>query len=57
MQNVKWREENNIDNILEEDWSDFDKDYRISVEGCDKSSRPVISTNVNTIYKYVLCNN
>lgn len=40
---IKWREENDIDNILDEDFSDFDNEYRSYLEGCDKDGRPVIS--------------
>ncbi|OXA47457.1 Patellin-2 [Folsomia candida] len=43
LKNVQWREDNDIDHILQEDWSDFDREYRVFVEGCDKSGRPVFS--------------
>jgi len=40
---LKWREENRMDTILLEDWSDLDKVLNTDVEGCDKEGRPVIS--------------
>ncbi|XP_021959846.2 SEC14-like protein 2 [Folsomia candida] len=46
LKDVQWREDNDIDHILQEDWSDFDREYRVLVEGCDKSGRPVLSLPV-----------
>lgn len=40
LKTVKWRADNKMDTILEEDWSDFQSaEYRVSVEGC-KDGRP-----------------
>ncbi|XP_021965857.1 SEC14-like protein 2 [Folsomia candida] len=41
--NFNWRDENKIDSIFEDDWTQFNKDYRISVEGCDAEGKPVLS--------------
>ncbi|XP_021965856.1 protein real-time [Folsomia candida] len=41
--NFIWRDENKIDSILDEDWTEFNKDYRVNVEGCDMEGKPVIS--------------
>ncbi|XP_035712244.1 SEC14-like protein 2 [Folsomia candida] len=46
LKDVQWREDNDIDHILQEDWSDFDREYRVLIEGCDKTGRPVISIPV-----------
>ncbi|XP_035714057.1 uncharacterized protein LOC118438251 [Folsomia candida] len=35
-----------MDNILEEDWSDFDSEFRANIEGCDKLGRPVLSVTI-----------
>ncbi|OXA49147.1 Phosphatidylinositol/phosphatidylcholine transfer protein SFH4 [Folsomia candida] len=43
MENLKWRRANNMDNILKENWSDFDQDFRSEFLGCDKEGSPVIS--------------
>jgi len=43
LQNLEWRKENNMDDILNEDFSDFQGEYRYSIEGCDKEGRPVVS--------------
>lgn len=40
IQNLKWRKDNNIDNILLEDFSDLDADLRGFMEGCDKEGHP-----------------
>lgn len=50
-QNINWRKENKIDTILTEDWSDFERDFRADIQGCDLEGRPVISVPVwVTIY-------
>ncbi|XP_021962022.1 SEC14-like protein 2 isoform X2 [Folsomia candida] len=46
LEDIQWREENDIDNILHEDWSDFDREFRVNVEGCDKTGRPILSIPV-----------
>ncbi|XP_035711070.1 uncharacterized protein LOC110854679 isoform X2 [Folsomia candida] len=43
IKNLKWRRANNMDNILKENWSDFDQDFRSEFLGCDKEGSPVIS--------------
>jgi hypothetical protein len=41
MQDLKWRKENKIDNILEEDWSDFEEQYKYSLfDAKDKEGKP-----------------
>ncbi|OXA39683.1 Patellin-4 [Folsomia candida] len=40
--NFIWRDENKIDSILDEDWTEFNKDYRVNVEGCDMEGKPGI---------------
>ncbi|XP_035711377.1 phosphatidylinositol/phosphatidylcholine transfer protein SFH12-like isoform X1 [Folsomia candida] len=42
-EHIRWRSENQIDSILSEDWDDFDREYRIYIEGCDKDGKPVIT--------------
>jgi hypothetical protein len=37
---IRWREENNIDTILEKDFTDLDEEYRGYIEGCDLEGRP-----------------
>lgn len=39
-QNLEWRKENDMENILNEDWSDFESNYPIELQGCDKEGRP-----------------
>lgn len=29
-----------MDTIMEEDWADFDYEYRVNIEGCDKEGKP-----------------
>ncbi|XP_021968240.1 SEC14-like protein 2 [Folsomia candida] len=43
MENLQWRKDNDIDNILTEDWSDFEAAFPYEIHGCDKEGRPVIS--------------
>ncbi|OXA60094.1 Patellin-4 [Folsomia candida] len=38
--NLAWREKNKMDTIMEEDWADFDYEYRVNIEGCDKEGKP-----------------
>ncbi|XP_021958783.1 SEC14-like protein 2 isoform X1 [Folsomia candida] len=46
MENLKWRKVHNMDNILKEDWSDFEQEFRFEIQGCDKEGRPVVSIPV-----------
>ncbi|XP_021961916.1 SEC14-like protein 2 [Folsomia candida] len=46
LKDIQWREDNDIDNILKEDWADFDREFRVHIEGCDKSGRPILSIPV-----------
>ncbi|XP_035712428.1 SEC14-like protein 2 [Folsomia candida] len=46
LKDIQWREDNDIDHILQEDWSDYDREFRVLVEGCDKTGRPVLSLPV-----------
>lgn len=40
-ENLKWREENKIDTIGDEDWSDLQEDYPYTRDTRDKLGRPV----------------
>jgi len=44
--NLKWRSQNKMETILQEDWEDFDRVFPFAIEGCDKEGRPVISVPV-----------
>lgn len=39
-QNIDWRTENRIDNVLNEDFTDLEEDYRFYIEGHDFQGRP-----------------
>jgi hypothetical protein len=39
-QSIQWRQDNNIDNILEEDFSEILKDCPYNIEGHDMEYRP-----------------
>ncbi|XP_021964963.1 phosphatidylinositol/phosphatidylcholine transfer protein SFH2 [Folsomia candida] len=41
--NLKFREENNLEGILSEDWSDIENDYPYSTDTVDKEGRPIVS--------------
>jgi len=41
--NLKWREENNIDAVLTEDFSDLERDYPYTTDTYDKTGRPIIA--------------
>ncbi|ODM98130.1 SEC14-like protein 2 [Orchesella cincta] len=43
LDNLKWREENDIDNLLSEDFSDFERDYPYTTDTYDKTGRPMIA--------------
>jgi len=43
MNNLKWRRDNNIDNINNEDWSFFEEEFAYSVDTFDKTGRPIIT--------------
>lgn len=40
LKNLKFRKENNIDNILKEDWSDVMRDFPATIDTYDKEGRP-----------------
>lgn len=40
LENLRWRKDNKMDTILEEDWSKFEEKFPYFVEGCDKEGRP-----------------
>ncbi|ODM90081.1 SEC14-like protein 2 [Orchesella cincta] len=40
-ENLKWREENGIDNMRNEDWSDLSSDYHVTIDTYDKTGRPI----------------
>jgi len=46
MQNLKWREDNKMDGIHEEDWSDMEAEYPYHLDGLDKQGQPVIVGNI-----------
>jgi len=46
MQNVAWRKENKMDEVLNEDWSDFRKKYKYWIDGVDKDGRPIVFIDV-----------
>ncbi|OXA38867.1 SEC14 cytosolic factor [Folsomia candida] len=43
---IDWRTRNNIDNVLKEEFPEYDAEYRVIWEGCDKGGNPVISLPV-----------
>jgi len=43
LDNLKWREENSIDNVLNEDFSDLERDYPYTTDTQDKTGRPIIA--------------
>lgn len=40
LQNIKWRQRNNVSGIMHEDWSDLMQDYHFSHDARDKLGRP-----------------
>ncbi|OXA42016.1 hypothetical protein Fcan01_23236 [Folsomia candida] len=40
-ENLRWREENEMDTVLEEDWTQFNNQYRFNLDGCDDNGAPV----------------
>jgi len=46
MQNLAWRKENKMDEVLKEDWSDFRKKYKYWIDGVDKQGRPILFIDV-----------
>jgi len=38
---LKWRKDQNIGNLLNEDFSEFEKKYPFNIEGVDKEGRPI----------------
>ncbi|OXA44535.1 SEC14-like protein 4 [Folsomia candida] len=47
MNMVSWRQENQMDTILQEDWAKSDYEFKIYIEGCDRDKKPVISVSVD----------
>lgn len=37
---IDWRTRNNIDNVLKEEFPEYDAEYRVIWEGCDKGGNP-----------------
>lgn len=37
---VSWRQENQMDTILQEDWAKSDYEFKIYIEGCDRDKKP-----------------
>jgi len=46
MENLKFREENGMDNVLNEDWSDVESEYPYYVDTEDKEGRPILNFNL-----------
>jgi hypothetical protein len=46
MQNVAWRKQEHMDNVLGEDWSEFRKQYKYWIDGVDKEGRPILFIDV-----------
>jgi hypothetical protein len=44
---MKWREDNNMETIHDEDWSDIEPEYYMKVEGNDTEGRPGTSFLIN----------
>jgi len=44
-ENLKWRKENNMDTILDEDFSELDRDYPFQIEYEDKEGKPIVTAN------------
>ncbi|XP_021964345.2 SEC14-like protein 2 isoform X1 [Folsomia candida] len=40
-ENLWWREENEMDALLDEDWTEFNNQYRFNLDGCDGNGAPV----------------
>jgi len=40
---LKWRNENDIDKILDEDYALFESDFKTYFEGCDREGRPIFA--------------
>jgi len=45
LNDVKWREDTNMDTISQEDWSDYDREYKYHLESRDKEGKPVLYVN------------
>ncbi|OXA54819.1 protein real-time isoform X2 [Folsomia candida] len=45
--NLKWREENKIDSILDDDWTNFQDNFYFDDTGTDYAGRPVIAADVS----------
>jgi hypothetical protein len=45
-QSIKWRVDNDIRKLLDEEFPEFDEEYNVYLEGCDTQNRPVISVPV-----------
>ncbi|ODM90080.1 SEC14-like protein 2 [Orchesella cincta] len=41
LENLKWRKENGIDNMRNEDWSDMSLDIPVTIDTYDKTGRPI----------------
>ncbi|CAL8099405.1 unnamed protein product [Orchesella dallaii] len=46
MTNLKWREDNKMDGIHEENWDDMEAEYPYHIEGLDKRGQPVVTGNI-----------
>jgi len=49
LKNIQWRKDNNIDNILNEDFGDFYNNLVFHTDGVDKKGRPVFTAQVAQI--------
>ncbi|XP_021967109.2 SEC14-like protein 4 isoform X2 [Folsomia candida] len=41
-ENLRWREENEMDTLLDEDWTEFNNQYRFNLDGCADNGEPVV---------------
>ncbi|CAL8099399.1 unnamed protein product [Orchesella dallaii] len=41
LENIKWRTDNSMDTILEEDWADMEEEYPFKLNSHDKEGKPV----------------
>ncbi|CAL8109877.1 unnamed protein product [Orchesella dallaii] len=41
-QHLKWRSDNQLDQIDDEEWQDFETDYPLNKKGLDKNGRPLV---------------
>ncbi|CAL8071488.1 unnamed protein product [Orchesella dallaii] len=45
LKDLKWRADNNLDTIDDEDWKVFELEYPVNQDGLDKQGRPLVQLN------------